>query len=276
MPTENDPTAAAPAPKKLVVTNDPGMANAIPGTSDQQSEFTGERLDLPSRGLLYGKDNPASAGWILVRPMTTREEEILVTERFHKQGVVIDMLLSRCIVTKGINTLDLLSGDRLHILFYLRAISYGPEYSFRTKMRDGTEQEIKTDVSKLQVQTLPDGFAEPWMFQHDGVSYELRLSRGKDEQENAAERMRAKKKNPNSADGSSTQALTRSIFSINGDGDREMIAKTVNRMVAKVAHALRGEIARVAPGPKVKIDAVNADGDTEEVIVAITESFFRP
>jgi hypothetical protein len=275
MPTENDPKAAAPAPKKVVITNDPSNLNL--GTSGQVDEFTGERLELPSRGLLYAQNNPASQGWIMVRPITTKEEEILITERFHKQGVAIDMILSRCIMTKGINTLDLLSGDRLHILFYLRAISYGPEYTFRTRMRDGSEQEIKTDVSKLTIETLPDGFTEPWIVQLDGTTYELRLSRGKDEQEAIVERLRNKKRSPNAPDSSPTDALKRQIVSVNGVQDRDEVAKHVGRMVAKQAHHLRAELGKISPGPKLKIDVMNQEtGESEEVVVAITESFFRP
>ena len=80
MPTETDPAALPPKGKTLVISNDPG---ASLGTTGQQDEFTGERLELPSRGLLYPKGHPASSGAIMVRPMTTKEEEILVTERFH-------------------------------------------------------------------------------------------------------------------------------------------------------------------------------------------------
>lgn len=271
MPTEADPTKITQ--KRVISNNDPTVAA---GNTGQQEEFTGERVELPSRGLLYPKTSPASQGWVMVRPMTTKEEEILVTERFHKQGVLIDMLLSRCIVTKGINTLDLLSGDRLHLLFYLRAISYGPEYSFRTRLRDGNEHEVKTDVSKLKIKTLPDGFVEPWTFQYDGVTYELRLSRGKDEQEAAQTRMRNKKRDPNGSDSTPTDTLIRSIVSINGDTDRDAIAKHVTRMIAKTAHAVRAEINRIAPGPNVQVEVTNAEGELEEVAVQVTETFFRP
>jgi hypothetical protein len=176
-----------------------------------------------------------------------------------------------------INTLDLLSGDRLHILFYLRAISYGPEYSFRTRMRDGSEQEVKTDVSKLTIVSLPDGFTEPWVAQIEGTTYELRLSRGKDEQEAIIEQMRNKKKSPNAPNSAPTDALRRQIVSINGDTDRDNIIKYVGRMIAKTAHALRAEIVKNAPGPQLKIDVINQEtGDPEEISVSITESFFRP
>jgi hypothetical protein len=276
MPTENDPTKLAAAPKKpQVITNDPSLVLA--GTTGQDSDFTGERVELPSGGLLYDAKSPARAGFVLVRPMTTKEEEILVTERFHKQGIAIDMLLSRCIMTRGINTMDLLSGDRLHLLFYLRAVSYGPEYSFRARMRDGSEQEIKTNVGQLSINKLPENFQEPWPFQYEGVTYELRLSRGKDEQEAVVERLNEKKKNPKAPDSSPTSALRRQIVSVNGESDPAVVRKAVDRMIAKVAHAIRAELMAKNPGPKVRIDVENAEtGEMEEVNVAITESFFRP
>ena len=248
MPTENDKPAQMPIPRPHVITNDPALAEMnLPGspktasgnTGVESPTFTGERVELPSRGAGYPKENPASHGFVMVRPITTKEEEILITERFHKQGIAIDMILSRCILTKGINTLDLISGDRLHILFYLRAISYGPEYTFRVKMKGGDggshEQEVKTDVSKLQITTLPENFHEPWPIQLDGVTYEIRLSRGKDEQDGVMTRLREKKKNPNAPDSSPTHALKRQIVSINGDSDPEKIAAFVDTMVAKRA-----------------------------------------
>lgn len=290
MPTENEKPAQIPPPRRGgVITNDPALVEMnLPGTGKPQAgttgeaaEFTGERVDLPSRGLVYDKSNPASQGWVLVRPITTKEEEILITERFHKQGIAIDMILSRCIMTRGINTLDLISGDRLHLLFYLRAISYGPEYTFKTRMRGGDngshEQEITTDVSKLTIDTLPEGFVEPYSIQVGGVTYEIRLSRGKDEQEGVMQRLREKKKNPNAPDSSPTAALKRQIVSVNGDTSPEVISKHINMMIAKNAHALRNEIVKINPGPKLRITVMNDETqEEEEVTVQITESFFRP
>lgn len=288
MPSETDPKVAAPAPARRVISNDPSLTNMkLPGgpdvgtTSLGTEDFAGERVDLPSRGVLYPKTNPAAAGFVMVRPMTTKEEEILITERFHRQGTAIDMILSRCILTPKINTLDLLSGDRLFILFYLRAISYGPEYSFKVRMKGGDggshEQEVKTDVSKLDVITLPEGFVDPWVYQYNGTTYELRLSRGKDEQEGVIERMRQKKRNPNGADSSPTDALKRQIVSVNGDSDPAVISNHVDRMIAKHAYSLRQEIAAKIPGPKLKILVMNTETEEEEEItIGITESFFRP
>lgn len=283
MPTETNTQGAAPLPKPQIITNDPRLASMdLPGskvsdsTSGEKSLIPGERISLPTRGLVYADNNPAKSGFITVRPITTKEEEILVTERYAKQGTTIDMLLSRCIVTKGINTLDLTSGDRVHILFYLRAISYGPEYKFKARMRDGSEQEITTDVGKLTIETLPDGFVEPWIIQVDGVTYEVRLLRGRDEQEITQERMRLKKKNPNAPEPSITLNLKKQIVSVNGSTDKDVISAHVDQLIPKNSHKLRSEIAKINPGPKLKITVTNENtGEDEEVVLAISETFFR-
>ena len=40
-------------------------------------KFPTEEIDLPSKGLLYPKDNPLSSGKIEMKYMTAKEEDIL-------------------------------------------------------------------------------------------------------------------------------------------------------------------------------------------------------
>ena len=44
--------------------------------------------------------------------MTTREEDILMSQNLIKKGVVIDRLLDSLIVTKGVKQQDLILGDK--------------------------------------------------------------------------------------------------------------------------------------------------------------------
>jgi hypothetical protein len=282
MPQEIDPNLSIEAPKPRVISNDPRTAlmgiplSPIGGTTGDTSGVPSERVELPSRGLVYPANHPAKQGWIMVRPITTAEEEILATERFAKMGTTIDMILSRCIVTRGINTLDLVSGDRTHLLFYLRAISYGPEYSFVATLRGGVQQEVKTNVAKLQIKTLPDNFMEPVTIQIEGDIYEVVLLRGRDEQAITQERLALKRKNPDAADPGASSTLSRQIKSINGDQDVDNILKHVRSMIGRKASILRREILKISPGPVLKQTVTNREtGEQEEVIIQVTESFFR-
>ena len=57
-----------------------------------------EVLDLPSKGLLYPKDNPLSSGQIEIKYMTAKDEDILSSQALLKKGLAIDRLLENIIV----------------------------------------------------------------------------------------------------------------------------------------------------------------------------------
>ena len=43
-------------------------------------------IDLPSKGKVYPESNPLSKGSIEIKYMTTKEEDILFTTKFDKEG----------------------------------------------------------------------------------------------------------------------------------------------------------------------------------------------
>ena len=55
-------------------------------------KFPTEIIDLPSNGLIYPKDNPLSTGKVEMKYMTAKEEDILTTQSFIKDGSVLDRL----------------------------------------------------------------------------------------------------------------------------------------------------------------------------------------
>ena len=60
-------------------------------------KFPTEVVDLPSKGLLYPKENPLSSGQIEVKYMTAKEEDILTSTNLIKSGRVIEKLLESLI-----------------------------------------------------------------------------------------------------------------------------------------------------------------------------------
>ena len=91
-------------------------------------KFPTEIIELPSRGLIYSKDNPLSSGKIEMKYMTAKEEDILTNQNYIRQGVVIDKLLESLIVTEGINYADILIGDKNAIMIAARILAYGKDY----------------------------------------------------------------------------------------------------------------------------------------------------
>ena len=97
--------------------------------SESKFKFPTEVIDLPSKGVLYPKDNPLSSGKIEMKYMTAREEDILTNQNYIKNGTVIDELLKALIVSK-INYNDLITGDKNAIMLAARVLGYGKDYTF--------------------------------------------------------------------------------------------------------------------------------------------------
>lgn len=96
------------------------------------------------------------------------------------------MIFDRCIREK-INTEDLLSVDRTHLLIYLRGISYTPEYDVEIKCPEcGIKFQTVIDLNGLDVEDCPADFGPDDLegtLPVSGFKYRYRLSLGKDEQQ---------------------------------------------------------------------------------------------
>ena len=53
--------------------------------TESKFKFPTEVVDLPSKGLIYPKDNPLSSGKVEMKYMTAKEEDIL-TNQLHFKG----------------------------------------------------------------------------------------------------------------------------------------------------------------------------------------------
>ena len=125
-----------------------------------------ETIPLPSRGILYTsvtEDTDILNGKIKMSPMTLKEEKVLSTTRFLKNGSATRIILDRCIQS-NISAKDILLFDSNFLMFYLRKISYGDEYTFNITCTNSV-CEKKFDhtvrISDLVFEELPEDFTEP-------------------------------------------------------------------------------------------------------------------
>lgn len=118
-------------------------------------------VELPSRGILYKyvtEDEDVLNGNIEIYPMTAREEEVLSTQKFIKDGSATRRVLDRCI-SSDIDAKDILVYDSNYLLFFLRQISYGDEYEFELKCQNsmcGRKFDHNLKISELNFEELPD------------------------------------------------------------------------------------------------------------------------
>lgn len=110
---------------------DPGSTpeefiNELLSTPEEQL-IPWEECYLPSRGIYY--DWPD--GVVMVKAMGQTAEKILATQRLAQSGQSIDYLFRNCCkFPDGFDPADLLLGDRVFLLYFLRGITYGNMYEF--------------------------------------------------------------------------------------------------------------------------------------------------
>ena len=113
-------------------------------------KFPTEFVDLPSKGLVYPKDNPLSSGKVEMKYMTAKEEDILTNQNYIANGTVIDKLIKSLIVSK-VDYNDLLIGDKNALLIAARILGYGKDYSFQYK-----GETVKVDLTKVEDKVLDE------------------------------------------------------------------------------------------------------------------------
>tara|TARA_R110000823_G_scaffold176653_4_gene309174 strand:+ start:269 stop:1018 length:750 start_codon:yes stop_codon:yes gene_type:complete len=244
---------------------------------EKKQTFPSEKVTLPSKGLLYPKESPLSKGFIEMKYMTAREEDILTNQSLIQKGEVIDELLKSLIVTSGVDYNDLLVGDKNAIMVAARVLGYGADYEFtynneKQKINLTEIKDIPMDESLIEdgknnfTYTLPTSKIE--------VTFKL-LTHG-DEKALENELKGLKKLNKKSSPDLSTR-MKHIITSVNGDSERKAIREFVDTtFLARDARELRNYVAGMQPDVDLSFDYEDSRGDLQRVDIPIEVSFFWP
>jgi len=237
-------------------------------------EPTAEELQLPSKGRFYKGILKDKEGRILIRPMTLKEEKIFSNERLLKTGQAMDMVFRNCIKTAGLDTHELLSSDRIFLLFYLRAISYSTVYPVKIVCTNcKTTNEHKIDISKLDIKYPPKELEEPFtcVLPHACKTLILRLARGKDEVDLIKKTYGAKNKQGDAM----LDRLKQILLDIEGV-PKENWDKTLNSLIGKDLSHIRRTMEVVDFGYKTDdfLECSNC-GTNLKIELEINENFFR-
>jgi len=236
-------------------------------------KFPTEEVELPSKGLIYPKDNPLSSGKVEMKYMTAREEDILSNQSYIQKGTVLDKLLNSLVVDKKINIDDLIVGDKNALLIAARVLGYGKDYEITVKGESHT-----IDCSTLENKEFDENEFEAGK---NEFSYTLpstdtvityKLITGKDEKQINREVAGLKKINKDASPELTTR-LKHIILSVDGKDEKKDIRDFVdNYFLARDSRAFREHIKNTQPD--VNLDYVLDSG--EEVAVPIGLNFFWP
>jgi len=248
--------------------------------TENKFKFPTEIVELPSKGLIYPKDNPLSSGKIEMKYMTAKEEDILTNQNYISKGIVLDKLIESLIVSK-INYRDLITGDKNALLIASRVLGYGKDYTFKSFNSSTSQMEDFT----IDLTTLEDKLLDPNDLKENGVNeFEFTLPHSKttitykllthgDEKDIEREIKGLQKINKEASPESSTR-LKYLITSVDGDREKKTIREFVdNYLLARDSRALRDEIKRIAPDVNL---IYTGEDDEEGIVIPINLNFFWP
>ena len=247
--------------------------------------FPTEIVDLPTKGLLYSKDNPLSSGQVEMKYMTAREEDILTSANLIKQGVVLDKLFQSMIVSK-INYDDLLVCDKNAIMIAARILGYGKEYAVEVQDPfSDNKQKVVIDLTTIEpkeydydsIGSNQNEFTFVLPASKRTITFRL-LTHGLEKKIKDDLKGYAKLTKNTGIDKELTTRLKNLITSVDGKSDLATINGFVdNELLAMDSRALRDEIKRVTPDIDMTfVFTSEATGETKVMDMPMDVSFFWP
>ena len=243
-----------------------------------------ELVPLPSSGKVYPQNSTLhNVDAVEIRPMTTREEDILTSRALLKKGTVVTELVRSCLVDRSINPNDLLGGDRNALMVAIRITGYGPEYKADVECTEcSTKSPHEFNLAELPIKRLDLEPVTPgtnlFQFQlpYSKKLVKFRFLTGRDEEEILQLNEKQKKLGLGSESSVSTN-LSYAIVSIEGVEDRSKIVNFIKHMPARDSLALRNFIKDNEPGVVMKQDTTcPACGHVAEVTMPLGVNFLWP
>jgi len=247
-------------------------------------EIPVESVPLPSGGVLYSPDsffyNKAS---IKVKAMTAKEEDILSSRAYSKEGTTIEHLIASCTGAPLKDVSELLLGDRNALLISIRITGYGSDYSANVTCPKCTKvSENIFDLSELEIIPLDSSLSVA-----DGVfSFKLPVSKktvyfkflnNKEEENISKDYENTQKLLGENSVGSITFKLFKRIMKIDDVTDRDKIKKFIDIMPAYDSRSLRKFISDKEPRLKTEINyKCKHCSEESEILLPIGRNFFWP
>jgi hypothetical protein len=232
-------------------------------------------IELPSQGLLY-KNKKAS---VKIEYLTAFDENILTSPNLLNNGKVLDVLIERKVKDLGFDPKELLNGDRIAILLYLRTTGLGNEYNQMVFNKDSELVEGIIDLTTLKTKKLevtPDENNEfDFSLPSSNKKIKFRLLTAKDDDEINEIDKKALEKNKGIST-LQTLRLERSIMEIDGDRDKMKISHTIKMLNLIDVRKLNKYITDIEPGIDFKTVARTQGGESIDCFLRMGRSFWYP
>jgi hypothetical protein len=235
-------------------------------------------VELPSQGLLYkNKKNK-----VKVEYLTAMDESVLTSPNLSKDpNLMINVLLKRKVKDLGFDPEELLEGDRIALLLFLRATGIGEKYYqivYDPNNNDFVEGEIDlTTLKQKKLLIKPDENNEfDFVLPLKKYKVKFRLLTSKDEEEISKQDELLQKRDPDKVSTINILRLERSIMEIDGVRDKMKISNIIKNLPLLDSRSIREYIKENEPGIIMETSARIQGGGSVDCFLRIGTNFFFP
>lgn len=255
----------------------PSITNIDPNYVPDEYKEQYDVIELPSQGILY----PNKKSTVKVSYLTTIDENILSSPNIINSGKLVDILLERKVKDLGFDTKDLLEGDRMAILIFLRATGLGDKYTQAVlDPNSGKVVSGEIDLPSLKQKKLtiqPDENNEfDFELPQSRYKVKFRFLTGKDEEEIDLQDTTLMERNGDEVSHKITLRLERQIMQINDDRDKMKLSSVIKKLTLKDSRALRKYMSDLEPGMDFNTDATIQGGVEVATFLRIGPNFLWP
>lgn len=230
-------------------------------------------IGLSSDGLLY----PNGQKSVKVEYLTAMDESILTSPNLANQGQTFDVLLERKIKNLDFHPLDLLRGDRMAILIWLRSTGYGYEYPIRVfSPNESKLVDVIFDLTTLKTKPIgakPDENGEFDMVLPISKKHiKFKLLTGRDEKEISRKDEEWIKRGNESDRG--RFILEQQIVEIEGERDLVKRLQEISKLPLKDSIEFKKYSNSIEPGIDFNITVETPGGESINTFLNIRPDFF--
>ena len=234
-------------------------------------------LELPSQGLLY-KNKKSS---VKVEYLTAMDETIITSPNIIANNKVVDTLLERKIKDLGFDPAELLEGDRVAILVFLRVTGFGNEYTQLVYNEKSQEYETGTiDLTTLKPKKLtvkPDENNNfDFILPISKKKIKFRFLTAKEDSEIGLLDETQMKRNNTDISNKLLLTLERQVVSIDGEQDKIKISNILKNLKIMDSRSLRKYISEIEPGLNLATNARTQGGESVATFLRFNRTFFWP
>jgi len=244
---------------------------------DEDLSIPYDVIELPSQGMLY----PSKQKTVKIEYLTTMDESILSSPNLLNNGLFLDTLLERKIKESEISPKDMLVGDRLAILVFLRSTGYGSMYPINVFDPDTRELfETEVDLSTLKVKKLSVKPDKDNLFDYilpttkKKVKFKLLTGGEHSDIDNRDESYQ--KKTGSKQSNKVVYTLEAMIQDIDGETDKFKISSIIHRLPIMDSRSLREYSSNIEPGLDFNVTLRTPGGASVDTFLTIGRQFFWP